>query len=63
MINIDNIAYDLLERPIDEQQMLELLRMMDDWKAQRYMDEINSIDCPLKSKCNIFKPIDNDLPF
>ena len=49
MADIDNIAYDLLERPIDEQQLIEYFRMMDDWKAQRYMDEINRIDCPLKS--------------
>ena len=63
MADIDNIAYDLLDRPMDEQQLVEYLRMMDDWKAQRYMDEINRIDCRLKSKCNIFKPIDNDLPF
>jgi hypothetical protein len=57
------MAYDLLERPIDEQQIVELLRMMDDWKAQQYMDEVNKIDCSLKSKCGIFKPIENDLPF
>jgi hypothetical protein len=63
MTNIDNIAYDLLERPIDEKQMVDLLRMMDDWKAQQYMDEVNKIDCHLKSKCGIFKPIENDLPF
>lgn len=63
MADIDNIAYDLLERPIEEQHLVDYLRMMDDWKAQRYMDEINRVDCPLKSKCNIFKPIDNDLPF
>jgi hypothetical protein len=63
MTNIDNMAYDLLERPIDEQQIVELLRMMDDWKAQQYMDEVNKIDCPLKSKCGIFKPMENDLPF
>lgn len=63
MTNIDNIVYDLLERPIDEQQIVELLRMMDDWKAQQYMYEVNKIDCPLKSKCGIFKPMENDLPF
>ena len=63
MTNIDNIAYDLLERPMYEQQMLELLRMMDDWKAQQCMNEMNKIDCSLKSKCGIFKPIENDLPF
>lgn len=63
MANIENIAYDLIERPISEQQMVEFLRMMDDWKAQQYMDEINKIDCLLKSKCGKFGPIENDLPF
>lgn len=63
MADIDNITYDLLDRPIDEHQMMEFLRMMDDWKAKQYMDEINKIDCALKSKCGIFKPIINDLPF
>lgn len=63
MADIDNMAYDLLERPIGEQQMVEYLRMMDDWKAQQYMDELNKVECSLKSKCGIFKPVDNDLPF
>ncbi len=63
MADFENINYDLLERPMGEQQIVELLRMMDDWKAQQYMDEVNKIDCPLKSKCGIFKPMENDLPF
>lgn len=63
MTNIENIAQDLFERPMEEQRLVEFLRMMDDWKAQQYMDEFNKIDCSLKSKCGIFKPIENDLPF
>jgi hypothetical protein len=63
MTNIENIAQDLFERPMDEQRLVEFLRMMDDWKAQQYMDEINKIDCSLKSKCGKFRPIENDLPF
>jgi len=63
MADFENINYDLLERSMGEQQIVEFLRMMDDWKAQQYMDEVNKIDCPLKSKCGIFKPIENDLPF
>lgn len=63
MTDIDNIAYDLLERPFEEQQMIEYLRMMDDWKAKLYMDEINRIECTLKSKCGKFAPVENDLPF
>ena len=63
MENLENMAQDLLERPMYEQQMLEFLRMMDDWKAQQCIDEMNKIDCSLKSKCGKFNPIENDLPF
>jgi hypothetical protein len=63
MTNIENLAQDLFERPMEEQQLIEFLRMMDDWKAQQCMDDMNVIECSLKSKCNRFSPITNDLPF
>jgi len=37
---IDNTAYDMIEN-IEASKMVEFLRMMDDYKARLYMDEIN----------------------
>ena len=37
---IDNIAYDMIEN-IEASKMVDFLRMMDDYKASLYMNEIN----------------------
>ena len=37
---IESIAYDMIEN-IESAQMADFLRMMDDYKAQLYMDELN----------------------
>ena len=51
---IDNIAYDLIEN-IEASKLTDFLRMMDDYKAQLYMDEINR-------ECRD-EDFSNDLPF
>ena len=53
---IDNIAYDMIEN-LDASQMADFLRMMDDYKAQLYMDEINK-----ESKAGS-EDFSDDLPF
>ena len=37
---IDSIAYEMIEN-IEASKMADFLRMMDDYKAQLYMDELN----------------------
>lgn len=37
---IESIAYDMIEN-IEAAQMADFLRMMDDYKAQLYMDGLN----------------------
>ena len=50
---IDNIAYDMIEN-IEASKMVDFLRMMNDYKASLYMDEIN------RSESEDFS---DDLPF
>jgi hypothetical protein len=41
-MTIDNMAYDMIENvQLDMNQYNDFLRMMDDYKAQLYMDYIN----------------------
>lgn len=51
---IDNIAYDLIEN-IEASKLTDFLRMMDDYKSQLYMEEINR-------ECRD-EDFSNDLPF
>ena len=37
---IDSIAYDMIEN-VEASQMADFLRMMDDYKSQLYMEELN----------------------
>ena len=37
---IDSIAYDMIEN-VGATQMVDFLRMMDDYKSQLYMEELN----------------------
>jgi hypothetical protein len=52
---IDNIAYDMIEN-LEASKMVDFLRMMDDYKAQLYMDELNK-------KSNVSEDFSDDLPF
>ena len=52
---IDNIAYDMIEN-IEASKMADFLRMMDDYKAQLYMDELNRDDFEAED-------FSDDLPF
>jgi len=51
---IDSIAYDMIEN-IEASQMADFLRMMDDYKAQLYMEEFNK-------EPNVSE-VSDDLPF
>ena len=53
---IDNIAYDMIEN-IEASKMADFLRMMDDYKAQLYMEELNT-----ESKAGS-EDFPDDLPF
>ncbi len=56
---IDNMAYDMIENvQLDINQYNDFLRMMDDYKAQLYMDYINK-----QSKSPVIIDIEDDLPF
>lgn len=52
---IDNIAYDMIEN-LEVSKMVDFLRMMDDYKAQLYMDELNK-------ESNVSEDFSDDLPF
>ena len=55
---IDNMAYDMIENvQLDINQYNDFLRMMDDYKAQLYMEYIN------KQSNSPVIDIENDLPF
>lgn len=55
---IDNIAYDLIEN-IEASKLTDFLRMMNDYKVQLYMEEINT-ENEVEVKDENFS---NDLPF
>jgi len=56
---IDNMAYDMIENvQLDINQYNDFLRMMDDYKAQLYMDYINK-----QSNSPVIIDIEDDLPF
>ena len=58
-MNIDNVAYDMIENVrLDINQYNDFLRMMDDYKAQLYMEYINK-----KSNSPVIIDIEDDLPF
>jgi hypothetical protein len=55
---IDNMAYDMIENvQLDINQYNDFLRMMDDYKAQLYMEYIN------KQSNSPVIDIEDDLPF
>ena len=53
---IDNIAYNMIEN-IEASKMADFLRMMDDYKAQIYMDELN------RESASESGDFSDDLPF
>lgn len=56
---IDNMAYDMIENvQLDINQYNDFLKMMDDYKAQLYMDYINK-----QSNSPVIIDIEDDLPF
>ena len=56
-MTIDNMAYDMIEDvQLDMNQYNDFLRMMDDYKAQLYMEYINK-------EYNESSNIEDDLPF
>ena len=58
-MSIDNMAYDMIENvQLDINQYNDFLRMMDDYKAQLYMDYINK-----QSNSPVIIDIEDDLPF
>ena len=58
-MSIDSMAYDMIENvQLDINQYNDFLRMMDDYKAQLYMDYINK-----QSKSPVIIDIEDDLPF
>lgn len=52
---IDNIAYDMIEN-LEASKIVDFLRMMDDYKASLYMDELNK-------ESNVSENFSDDLPF
>jgi hypothetical protein len=42
---IENIAYDMIEN-LESSQVVDFLRMMEDYKSQCLMEEINKDDLP-----------------
>ena len=55
---VDIMAYDMIENvKLDINQYNDFLRMMDDYKAQLYMDYINK-----QSKSPVIIDIEDDLP-
>ena len=60
-MNIDNVAYDMIENVrLDINQYNDFLRMMDDYKAQLYMDFINK---EFNEKSGFVSDVEDDLPF
>ena len=58
-MTIDNMAYDMIENvQLDMNQYNDFLRMMDDYKAQLYMEFINK-----EYNQSSVSDIDDDLPF
>jgi hypothetical protein len=59
-MTIDNAAYDMIENvQLDMNQYNDFLRLMDDYKAQLYMEFLNKEN----QKSVDFSDIDDDLPF
>ena len=60
-MTIDNMAYDMIEDvQLDMNQYNDFLRMMDDYKAQLYMEFINK---EYNELSGFVSDIDDDLPF
>jgi hypothetical protein len=60
-MTIDNAAYDLIENvQLDINQYNDFLRMMDDYKAQLYMEYINK---EFNETSDFSSDIEDDLPF
>ena len=60
-MTIDNMAYDMIENvQLDMNQYNDFLRMMDDYKAQLYMDYINK---EYNESSDCVSDIEDDLPF
>jgi hypothetical protein len=59
-MTIDNAAYDLIENvQLDMNQYNDFLRLMDDYKAQLYMEFLNK-----ENQTYVYvSDIDDDLPF
>jgi hypothetical protein len=60
-MTIDNMAYDLIENvQLDMNQYNDFLRLMDDYKAQLYMEYINK---EYNQSSDSVSDIEDDLPF
>jgi hypothetical protein len=60
-MTIDNMAYDMIENvQLDMNQYNDFLRMMDDYKAQLYMEYINK---EYNQSSDSVSDIEDDLPF
>ena len=60
-MTIDNMAYDMIENvQLDMNQYNDFLRMMDDYKAQLYMEYINK---EYNQSSDFVSDIEDDLPF
>ncbi len=60
-MSIDNMAYDMIENvQLDINQYNDFLRMMDDYKAQLYMEYINK---EYNEASGFVSDIEDDLPF
>lgn len=60
-MTIDNMAYDMIENvQLDMNQYNDFLRMMDDYKAQLYMEYINK---EYNQSSGFVSDIEDDLPF
>lgn len=60
-MTIDNMAYDMIEDvQLDMNQYNDFLRMMDDYKAQLYMEYINK---EYNQSSGFVSDIEDDLPF
>ena len=60
-MTIDNLAFDMIENvQLDMNQYNDFLRMMDDYKAQLYMEYINK---EYNESSDFVSDIEDDLPF
>ena len=60
-MTIDNMAYDMIENvQLDMNQYNDFLRMMDDYKAQLYMEYINK---EYNQSSGFVSDVEDDLPF